>query len=854
MRIVIDLQGAQTASRWRGIGKYSMALTQAIARNPGRHEIWLALNGNFPEAVLDIRKTFQDLIPRERIHVFRMPLSAGEEHTSHQGFTRAAEKIREYSLDLLKPDVVLLTSLFEGFSDQAVTSIGALPTAAKTAVILYDLIPMLDPDAYHDTQSYRDHYQRKIRWLREADLLLAISENTRNEAIEHLALKNLKIDTISPPVDERFRPLSISNETAAGIRRGYGIDRKIILCASGSIDSRKNLGRLITAYSRLTMELRSEYQLVITGMADPYLSGELERQSGEVGLAKNELVLTGYVDDDDMPALYNMAVLSVFPSLSEGLGLPVLESMACGTPVIASDIPSITKIMGYPEAQFDPRSTESIRECLDRHLQNESLRSSLRDHGLKQVADNSWGKCAREIIDSLENLACCRDSEPAESTIPSPEMEDLLSSIADIENLPAHDKALRLISHSIAGSTTAENTGRQLLVDISTIYFTDIKTGIQRVVRAQLLELLKNPPEGFSVEPVYLGQVNNRWIYRHADSYLGQLLGIGKLCLPNRPADIHQGDILYIPDYAPGPFSLAAEDGLYLKIKAAGVSINTILYDLLPILKPEYFNSATVIYHKRMLEVFARFADQVICISGAVAAELSAWLRKEAPEKSGRLIINSLHLGADIESSAPSFSSRGEDTLFPEKRSSVPTFLMVGTVEPRKGHLQALAAFDLLWQMHKDVRLLVVGREGWLQLPPGERKTISSIVTAIREHPELNNRLFWENDADDTRLMDAYDSSTCLLSPSEGEGFGLPLIEAARHDLPILARDIPVFREVAGDHALYFSGLEPESLAEAVSAWLELYEEGKHPSSSGIEWLTWEENVEKLKAILMSAR
>ena len=91
---------------------------------------------------------------------------------------------------------------------------------------------------------------------------------------------------------------------------------------------------------------------------------------------------------------------------------------------------------------------------------------------------------------------------------------------------------------------------------------------------------------------------------------------------------------------------------------------------------------------------------------------------------------------------------------------------------------------------------------------PGERKTISSIVTAIREHPELNNRLFWENDADDTRLMDAYDSSTCLLSPSEGEGFGLPLIEAARHNLPILARDIPVFREVAGDHALYFSGLE----------------------------------------------
>ena len=310
-------------------------------------------------------------------------------------------------------------------------------------------------------------------------------------------------------------------------------------------------------------------------------------------------------------------------------------------------------------------SPESIRECLDRHLRNENRRSSLRAHGLKQAADNSWWNCAREVIGSLEKLTCCRDSESTEKTSPSPKTEDLLSSIADIENLPANDKALRLISHSIAGSITAENTGRQLLVDISTIYFTDIKTGIQRVVRAQLLELLKNPPEGFSVEPVYLGQVNNRWIYRHADSYLGQLLGIGKLCLPNRPADIHQGDILYIPDYAPGPFSLAAEDGLYLKIKAAGVSINTILYDLLPILKPEYFNSATVIYHKRMLEVFARFADQVICISGAVAAELSAWLRKEAPEKSGRLIINSLHLGRRYRILRPLFQQSRRGYIIP---------------------------------------------------------------------------------------------------------------------------------------------------------------------------------------------
>jgi glycosyltransferase involved in cell wall biosynthesis len=96
-----------------------------------------------------------------------------------------------------------------------------------------------------------------------------------------------------------------------------------------------------------------------------------------------------------------------------------------------------------------------------------------------------------------------------------------------------------------------------------------------------------------------------------------------------------------------------------------------------------------------------------------------------------------------------------------------------------------------------------------------------------------------------------YVACSCLIAASEGEGFGLPLIEAAQHKLPILARDIPVFREIAGEHASFFKGRTPEALAEAVTGWLKLRAQNRHPHSEGMPWLTWAQSADRLKAILL---
>jgi len=172
-----------------------------------------------------------------------------------------------------------------------------------------------------------------------------------------------------------------------------------------------------------------------------------------------------------------------------------------------------------------------------------------------------------------------------------------------------------------------------------------------------------------------------------------------------------------------------------------------------------------------------------------------------------------------------------------------PTFLMVGTVEPRKGHTHALAAFERLWAKGRTVNLVIVGKQGWL---------VEALVERLRRHSEAGRRLFWFQGISDEYLEKVYAASTCLIAASYGEGFGLPLIEAAQHKLPIIARDIPVFREVAGRHAFYFGADNSSELARVVRDWLALHGEKRIPLSEGICALTWKQSAEWLMQLCIS--
>jgi glycosyltransferase involved in cell wall biosynthesis len=149
-----------------------------------------------------------------------------------------------------------------------------------------------------------------------------------------------------------------------------------------------------------------------------------------------------------------------------------------------------------------------------------------------------------------------------------------------------------------------------------------------------------------------------------------------------------------------------------------------------------------------------------------------------------------------------------------------------------------------------DVNLIVVGAEGWRDLPRDMRRTIPEIVARLQSHHERGKRLFWLNGPSDEYLEKIYAASSCLIAVAEGEGFGLPLIEAARHGLPIIARDIRVFREVAGEHAFYFAAEKPD-LAQAIKDWLRLYRTGQHPNSAEIPKTTWAQSAARVTDVLL---
>jgi glycosyltransferase involved in cell wall biosynthesis len=282
----------------------------------------------------------------------------------------------------------------------------------------------------------------------------------------------------------------------------------------------------------------------------------------------------------------------------------------------------------------------------------------------------------------------------------------------------------------------------------------------------------------------------------------------------------------------------AAVQDFHVHLQCRGIKLYFIVYDILLVQHPEWWPEGTSVIFEAWLRSISEVATGLICISEAVAEEVRAWLKTNPPQRLSGPMVSSFHLGADVENSLPSKGIPEGAQAALDALNIKPSFLMVGTIEPRKGYAQALAAFELLWAQDIDVNLVIVGKLGWL---------VDKLVDRLRQHSELNQRLFWLEGISDEYLEKVYAASTCLLVASEGEGFGLPLIEAAQHHKPIIARDIPVLREVAGEHAFYFKGRAPNDLADTIASWLALKQKDEHPKSEGMHYLTWQESALQLK-------
>jgi glycosyltransferase involved in cell wall biosynthesis len=1229
MKILTDLQACQSLPhKDRGIGRYALALAAEMSRLRGEHAFRVALNAVIPDT----------------IEAVRAAMPAGTEFAVWSGIERtawerpgnelrraAAGIVRDAALAATATDIHHISSFFEGYADDVVVDI-AQARRVPVAVTLYDLIPLLYQDLYLANARMKGWYLDRIETLKRADLLLTISECTRRDAIEHLGMDPSRIVNISAAVDPMFRRHRLQPDVEAALRARFGLNGRILLY-TGGIDHRKNIGRLIEAFARVEPSVRAGVQLVIVCGIGGESAQLLRAQAAAAGLGPGDLVLTGYVSDKDLVALYNVCQAFVFPSWYEGFGLPVLEAMACGAAVIASDRASVPEVVGRSDALFDPFSIDEMAARITQVLADGGFCSSLREHALTQSRRFSWEGSATRAIEAMAEavgrtassksvavggiaeskptLAFVAPLPPEQTGIanycsellphlaehyrivlisdqarvePAPgwsmletrdvawfeqhvgsfdrilyhfgnsafhghmfgllerfggvavlhdfylsgivshlqwaskipgfwveylyrshgygALVDLASGVDPEEMLlrypcnapvidnadgvivhsqhsrelarafygddvardwsvvpllktlpeqlqrsrsrselgiaaddfvicsfgilgdgklnhrlleawqasslsansncrlvfvggahdPAFDAALRdqiasgpgsdrvtitgyassddynrylqaadvavqlrrhsrgetsaalfdclahgiptivnahgsmaelqpesavvlqddfdsadltralenlhavpqervrlaeagvrycrenldpgniagkyrhaieraylnsptqrvreagvrlsrtwdvvsendraLIAEAMAANLPVQTGVRQMLVDVTELTRRDARSGIQRVVRSIVSALTKAQPAGYRVEPVYADADGG---YRYAREFCSNFFQLGALALADEPIAIREGDVFIGLDLALE--EIPANVGPLQHMRDLGAHVYVVVYDLLPLVRNDCFPAHAEPLYRNWLTSLSTVADGAICISRAVADDLVRELDGLGVERSRPLQVGFFHLGGDIEESLPTRGMTKLERMTIDRLAGAPSFLMVGTIEPRKGHLQSLDAFELLWAQGGKQQLVIVGKPGWMT---------DSLMARIRSHPELDKRLFWFEGAGDEVLEVLYRQCSVLLAASEGEGFGLPLIEAARHGLPILARDLPVFREVATTHALYFEGYEASDLAEAVKHWCQLDAQGQAPGSSALRWVTWKQSAEML--------
>jgi len=633
-------------------------------------------------------------------------------------------------------------------------------------------------------------------------------------------------------------------------RRALGFDKRdFVVCSFGLLGPNKLNHLLLQAWRQSLLSDQDHCFLVFVGEND---GGEYGAQISEAiansGIG-GRIRITGWADRitfRNYLAAADLAVQLRTRSRGETSGT-VFDCMNHALPLIVNANGAMAELPADAVWLLPDRlSTEELVEALEIQHQNADQRKALAQRALAFITTHHHpARCVAQYVDTIEQCHAARRANPI----------DLIQRLTDSVGHAPTDTDAREFALAVSQSLPAPLPARQLFIDVTATLREDLKTGIQRVVKSMARALLQAPPEGFQVEPVYLDDSGGVWHYRYARQWtLTTLFDAEQPDLRDEPVDLSTDDELLILDYN-GPMTLAAvQAGLYERFGRHGVGMRAVVYDLLPIRMPWVFPPCRFGYAD-WLDAMAATVDGFVCISNAVADELSLWLRNHLPQGADLPTVRWFHLGADVENAVPSHGLPADADQLLARICRKPTFLMVGTIEPRKGYLQAIEAFTRIWRQGLDVNLVIVGREGWLGLPDTQRRTIPNIVRRIRSHAERDNRLFWLEGISDEYLEKIYAAVTCLIAASEGEGFGLPIIEAAQHKLPIIARDLPVFREVAGTSAWFFpNDTDPATLAEAVTTWLVRFEANQHPRSEGISWLTWQQSAEHLRQAVLGDR
>ncbi len=751
LRVIIDLQGFQReGNRMRGIGRFSLELVKSLIYYFPKNEYILFSNAS----LYDFRNEFDHELNDSNLNVIYFewyPASSiNEDFACAYSKTFVATQLRSYALSMLHADIILLTSFFDGFKDNTLIDYDSSYNLPPILSIIYDLIPLINPANYLDNdQEYKYFYLQKIKDLKRLDALLTISESSKNEIIEYTDFHEDKVFNISASCDINLFNEDLKNNTDITINiKDFGQ----FLLYVGALDPRKNLHSLIKAYSLLPIDLLVNKKLVLVG---PYSQSELillNQWIDEFNLSSQNIIILTFIGDHDLANLYRNCHLFVFPSYHEGFGLPVLEAMNCGAPVIASNTTSIPEILSFQCALFDPYSVDQIKELIIKSYKDIDFYNLLKQNSQERKNLFSWNLTSTKVFKAFNKILSLPElllaKKKLQCSLKDKNDEDynyLLSRLLKKNIFKTGVLTDDLYIRRVASSIDLINIqAKRLLLDLNDLY-------------CKPTWRIEGP-----FDSSYSLAILNR-------NFALALLRIGQKVVLHSTEGT--GDFLPNADFLVNNPILSKLYNQSLKTKSENCIISRNLYPP----RVNELDSIISLFHAYGWEesMFPShwvddFNKNLDCMS-----VMSKQVKKILIDSGVYLPIEVSGLGVDHLEEVES----DHDFLVSKKRFS---FLHISSCFPRKGIDILLRAYGLSFSSQDNVTLVI---KTFPNIHNNVFKLLEEYKKLNSNYPDVN---IIHHNLNDSEVKSLYKQCDVLVAPSYGEGFNLTVAEAMTLGIPVI--------------------------------------------------------------------
>ncbi|MCB8877565.1 glycosyltransferase [Acidisoma silvae] len=757
----------------------------------GKVKLIVSLNGNMKEEAIAARNYLRRLMPGIDTAIWYGLAPDGELRRGYCTERMTDEQILAAHVNALAPDVALSPSPFEGSWDRSTPFIRTKNIEALTACVFHDAIPHRFPAAYLHNDADRKTYERRFNAITNFDLVLCNSEFTNSE------YKDIFGKTNSISISAGLSPSFSSLISNASGQLGLAPDLGRYVLYVGGMDWRKNVPLLVRGMAQVPEAIAGTLKLVIAGDNGSQYINPLRQTWEKAGLPASNLISTGWISDAQLAALYTGAAVTVQPSLMEGFGLTALEAMAAGSPFLSARGGAVAEVVGYEATLFDPYDPRDLSRQISRIINDTEFREISVAHGYERAKLFRWDKTATIMLDTLQTYLGAKATSNPPVLSERPNSEGRFSP-----------------------------PGRRLLMDVSSTLQSPVMSGIQRVIHKLSQGMATLNETGTALAQTELSYCRDELGWYSLSKVEKNSLALD----PRARLGFEDNDTYFLLDSS-WTF-IEGQKRRLLDALVMGQEVIHGIHDIGPLTMPAFTDAGMPPAFRRWFEFILGYSTGIICVSRAVADEVYGLI--EAIQLPRPMKIGYFSLGGDFADVEP-------DPAWLDFTGSRPTFLMVGTIEPRKAHWVALDAFEQLWRDGVDVNLLIIGKPGW------DTRLLRS---RLAHHSEANKRLFVKTGISDGELRAAYGFAQALIMTSYLEGFGLPVAEAGALGCPVILADIPVFREVsfAAPASAYFKPSDPDDLARCIANVLRdgFMDRDSRPAP----WPTWTESAMQVQQVI----